>query len=631
MNRLKKCLSLALAIMIIIPSINVFALDDTKEDSKEGTIYGEIKVGDLEFFSPNYAQAEKEEVRKKLEESRNIKLLEKETTANFEVALAYSDGSYKYMDKADTVEDAIKKAETLEKNNEEVKEYQGTIIPAVINAGGEVVYSTNSMGRVWKHINKQPDKTNNNITLVYSNPELKKEFTYINHGYIDDVPIIEDRGNSAKVQINGYNGWLNKNQNSDNYDLVVVPINQVTNPSCYLVKNGYLYHFISNNMTSWNGNGNSIKIGLAPSYLEPNKDYYSYDGHYFYEGRDIQEGLNKLITDLKNDTKENSINPNSPYYSYYQYLPFRTRTSHTAEEINAFINAATKPTSKLRGLGKVLIECQNKYGTNPLLILGLAMNESGNGDSPIAQKNNNLFGIKAYDFDAAGSADSFATPADCVREFCKTYISRGYADPADYRYFGGYFGDKQLGANVKYASDPFWGEKAGQHAFNIDSYFNLTDYNGYQLAIYTGVNKVTDDRGNLLYDINPTVSGWGGYKGNITALTYRETNNLGLYEMFPERTDPLSNGKYNGDYPWKNRGFIRPSNVQLINEVNTPFIPGYNKEDIDKNDEINIEDLAKISVDYNKSSGEQGFKAYLDLNSDGIIDIFDLVKVSKSL
>ena len=43
--------------------------------------------------------------------------------------------------------------------------------------------------------------------------------------------------------------------------------------------------------------------------------------------------------------------------------------------------------------------------------------------------------------------------------FAKYYISRGYSDPEDWRYFGGYLGNKGSGANVKYASDPFWGEK----------------------------------------------------------------------------------------------------------------------------------------------------------------------------
>lgn len=63
---------------------------------------------------------------------------------------------------------------------------------------------------------------------------------------------------------------------------------------------------------------------------------------------------------------------------------------------------------------------------------------------------------------------ALATPADSVREFTRNYISRGYSDPSDWTYFGGYLGNKQLGANVKYASDPFWGEKAAQHAFAID-------------------------------------------------------------------------------------------------------------------------------------------------------------------
>ena len=48
-----------------------------------------------------------------------------------------------------------------------------------------------------------------------------------------------------------------------------------------------------------------------------------------------------------------------------------------------------------------------------------------------------------------------------------------------------------MGANVKYASDPFWGEKAASYAFTVDKYLSgnninsLNDYNYNQLGIYS--------------------------------------------------------------------------------------------------------------------------------------------------
>ncbi|AYE33874.1 glucosaminidase domain-containing protein [Clostridium septicum] len=641
MRKLKKLLSLILIATFISPTVNIFAEETKSQGNEDIKKYEEVKIGDFQYFSPSYSVDEKPEVKKKLEESKEIKVLKKETTANFEIALAYSDGSYKYVENANTLKEAIDKADKLETKKEELEHHEGEIIPTVINAGGQAVYSTNSMGRIWKHRDGKPEASNNYLTYIYSNPELSKQFTYINQGYIDDVPIIEDIGNAAKVQVNGYNGWVNKNQSSNDYDLVVVPINQVTNPSCYLVKNGFLYHFISNNMTSYEGNGYSIKVGKAPSYLTPGKDYYSYDGVYFYDGNTISEGLNKLITDLKSNTKGRAVNSSSPYYAYYQYLPFRTKTNYTASQLNSYINRNAKANSKLRGLGDVFIESQNKYGVNPLLMLGVAINESAFGTSNIALTKNNLFGIAAYDFSPGESANSFQTPGDSVREFAKNYISRGYADPADWRYFGGYLGNKALGANVKYASDPYWGEKAAQHILDIDFELSggdlddLTDYDAYQLATYTGANTVTNQNGELIYNINPTVSGWGGYSGNIVALTYGESNNWGEYEVFPDRTTALDDGgdenKFHGNYDWNNRGFIKTNNVKFINTPSSPFIPGYEKSDVNRNGKTDIEDLSKMAVEYNSTSASRGFKRYLDLNSDGIVDVLDLISISKKL
>lgn len=638
--KLKRLVVFLSIIFFMMPSMFTFADEINKVNEganiKSGERYESIKFGDSKFSKNIYDENEKQEVKEKIEAMKDYKILKTKTDANFEVSLAYSNGSYSYIDNAETLDEAMEKVRVLEETyNDDI------IIPALINKDGQVIYATNSMGRVWNHRNGEPIQGSSEITYLYSNPTLGSAFTYINQGYVDDVPIIEDLGYVAKIQVSSYSGWIDKDSASGNYDLVVVPINQVTDPSCYLVKDGELYHYISKNMTSSGISGSSIRLGIAPSYMKEGVDYYSYDGVYFYEGLTIADGLNKLVTDLKNNTNERAINHNKPHYNYYGYLPFRTKTNYTAEEINRFINNETVSWSKLRGLGEVLIECQNKYGVNPILALGVAINESNWGKSDIAQEKNNIFGINAVDVSPGESADSFETAEDSVREFTKNYISRGYSDPADWRYFGGYLGNKQLGANVKYASDPFWGEKAAQHAFSIDYELsngdieNLKDYNGYQLATYTGANEVINVEGNLLYNINPTVSGWGGYLGNIVALKFNELTTNGKYEIFPERTTPLNNGgdenKYHGNYEWNNKSYVNNSNIELINTTKDQFIPGYFEEDVDRNGQVDIEDLAKVSVEYNKTSEESSFKKYLDINMDGIIDIFDLVIIGKKI
>ncbi len=154
------------------------------------------------------------------------------------------------------------------------------------------------MGRVIKHINGNIDQTVNNITKIYKDRELKNDFTYINHGYIDDVPIIEINEHSVKVQVAGYTGWIQNDIVSGNYDIVIIPLNQVKNPSYYTVKNGELRHFISSDVLSDSKIGYEISIGKAPKHLNENQKYYSYDGAYFYNS----------LNDLLNDKKDGSIN-----------------------------------------------------------------------------------------------------------------------------------------------------------------------------------------------------------------------------------------------------------------------------------------------------------------------------------
>lgn len=51
------------------------------------------------------------------------------------------------------------------------------------------------------------------------------------------------------------------------------------------------------------------------------------------------------------------------------------------------------------------------------------------------------------------------------------------------RYLGGYFGDKESGMNVSYASDPYWGEKAAQYYRTMDGYLGGKDETRYTLKI----------------------------------------------------------------------------------------------------------------------------------------------------
>lgn len=486
----------------------------------------------------------------------NYEVLETKTDDAYEIALAYDDGSYYFVGSANSYEEAIKILETTPLPMDE-----GSIIPVIINRNGQVVYSTNAMAYI---VN-----TSNATVNIYTTSALNNAFTYVNQAYVSDIPLIETTSNAAKVQVSGYTGWIRSNLDNESLsDIRIVPMNQVKNPSYYIVESGILYHFISSDLTG--GGGYKIAIGAAPSYLSENTRYFSYDGNYFYNGSNIESGLNAVVNDLKCGNNNNAVNKNNPFYLYYQYLPMRTKTVYTATQLDNYINAKTQSNSKLRGIGQALKDAEEKYGVNALIILGVAINESGWGTSTIAQQKNNLFGIKAYDSNT-GAADVFATPGDSVIEFAKNYMSKGYTNPTDWRHFGGLLGNKGVGANVKYASDPFWGEKAARYAFDADLYLSgnkvssLIDTNRYKIGMYTSSNEVKNSSGSTIYKVDNN-HGWIGATFAFANNDVVYVNGQAMYQIYPERNTSVSDTSYNGDYNWDSKGYINTSGVKIISD-----------------------------------------------------------------
>ena len=201
---------------------------------------------------------------------------------------------------------------------------------------------------------------------------------------------------------------------------------------------GNLYHYISNNVNATGNQGNSNYVGKGPSYLIKGKEYYSYDGHYFYDN------YNTMINDYRNDTRLNSVNPSNPYYSYFQYLPLRSKTNYTAEQLTSYLNnKANSNTSKLNNTGALFIKYQNKYGVNALLAASFAALESGWGKSSIAQNKNNLFGLNATDANPSEDAKLYTSVDACIEDFSSNWMSKKYLNSTYTNLFRvGYLGDK---------------------------------------------------------------------------------------------------------------------------------------------------------------------------------------------
>ena len=126
---------------------------------------------------------------------------------------------------------------------------------------------------------------------------------------------------------------------------------------------------------------------------------------------------------------------------------------------------------------------QNTYGVNALLMASVAAVESGWGTSGIAKSKNNLFGLNAVDSSPGESANYYSSVTQCIKEFAEIYMSKRYLRAGYTYYNGGFLGNKASGINVRYASDPYWGEKIAAVAWSLDATNGGGDQCRYTIGI----------------------------------------------------------------------------------------------------------------------------------------------------
>ena len=422
----------------------------------------------------------------------------------------------------------------------------------------------------------QPRISNSSVAVVNfrtkSSSSYNTEYTevttgragYTNGYYAADGAFLgyDNESNPTKVKFMqaGVVGWVNVNE----VQVLEYTSSAVNTLSKYYVKNGRIYHGISTNLASSNY-GSALDYGPKPSYLKEGVDYYSYDGHYFYEGS-TYASYAKMLNDYRNNTRANSVNSSSPYYNYYEYLSHRSITAYSAAELNnaiaSMVTASENSygrTSKLRNMADAFIENQNKYGTNALLMIGVAANESAWGCSRIAAEKNNLFGHAAYDSDPGGNANGYSSVEYSIYYHSSQFISKGYLDPVtDGRYFGADLGDKGSGINVKYASDPYWGEKAAAVCWKIDSYLGSKDSYKYTIGIKDTINT----NHSVINIKSDAVS-----NSNTLYSTYPKSKTTTLKNQAPANYPfiILKNGEKNNYYKIQSDGAINSNRTGIIN------------------------------------------------------------------
>ncbi len=463
-----------------------------------------------------------------------------------------------------TYKEAYTYAQTREKENQDYN--------LVIYQNGKVLYATYAI----VNFNTKGSATTS-YTIEYNN----KNVGYTNGAYGADAAFLEttEDGSKVRFKLSGVVGWVNAseveiiNMNAQNYKDKYI--------SSYEIQDGAITHNISSTPHAYKMSRLYLSHEI-PKEFQNGKFYLGYDGHYFYT--ESLAGFRAMIRDYKNNVHTNAINPKTPYYNYYQFLSHRSISNYTSEQLKQeFSNYKAKPVygqtlqanqSLLFGEETSFIQYQNEFGANALLMYGVAKNESNYGRSPLSIRTNNIFSHSAFDSAPGASASSYASVAQAIYVHSKVFISERYAYPSNSNYFGSFVGDKGSGMNVRYASDPYWGEKAAEDYYKFDKKYGFQDYAKYAIGIKEGtgnypIKASPSSSSATLYTTGPITN----YAVTILSSVNGETIN-GSNVWYKIQTDATLNNNKTGysmlgayDYEY-NIGYIHSSYLTYVRNGN---------------------------------------------------------------
>lgn len=537
------------------------------------------------------------------------------TSCSNGVSMNYDSTNIEYLKSFDKYDDAINYMKTIKSLPNKTL----VIIGEKKNTDG--VYVNDILTSEYALVDLNTTGTTSTTSYVYKEETSNRAYTYINgHGMFGgvDAALIDysNEKSRAKMMIAGVTGWIDSilYLDASGYDgFDIVPLSVVKSPSYYYVNgSNELVHRLSRKITANNCYATSLTLGPAPSSLKQKDEndnmikYYSYDGIYFYTS------LESMLNDYKNGININAVNK-IPYYNYYMYLPVRSKTNITSDNIRNYLesrNYTSKDKSVLYGEELTFIDAENKYGVNAITSFSTAINESGWGTSYLARTKNNVFGHNAFDSSVMESASKYKNVSDGIYRHAYYMINAGFAETKDAvaRYYGSHLGNKNSGVNVKYASDPYWGEKIASYYYSIDNYSDLKDYKSVKIGI-----KVTDtpvpvkkeannssltlyklesyynDVSNMSVVILDKVAG-EAIDGNST--WYKIQTDALLNE---NRDDLIRDTTINDHYNWDNNyGYVHSSYITLMDEnVNNEYIK---KDGLFALEELSLTEDKKIKI-----------------------------------
>ena len=302
-----------------------------------------------------------------------------------------------------------------------------------------------------------------------------------------------------------------------------------------------------------------MSVGVAPTWMEKGKKYYSWDDTNFYSDPELKNYVNT-------------------YYNYYQFVSYRTKSRIPSSVYNSYLsNAGRNSTSKLWNMGDRFISDQETYGINAAMVFVQACDESAYGTSNFALNRNNLFGVAAYDSNPNDATD-FSSAEEAI-DYQMSVLLKNYCTTSYGVFNGDHFGNKGSGITVKYASSSYYGLVLSSLYYDLDKFANgysgnLTDYQSSLMGILNdqSVNVYSSSDGSkVMYTTEYTPT----YQNNYTVSIL---GSIGDYYKV-QSTNYVDNGLVmdlgwygSGSYNWSSMvGYIKKSDFKYVQTGRTIY------------------------------------------------------------
>ena len=155
-------------------------------------------------------------------------------------------------------------------------------------------------------------------------------------------------------------------------------------------------------------------------------------------------------------------------------MALNVKSGLTLDDYKRILSGEARDVNKvLENNAEAFYNAEQKYNVNGILLVAMAIHESGWGTSAISIDKKNLFGYGAYDSDAYNSAYTFNSYAEGIDLVAKV-LAKAYLNPAGISMQDGdtttgrYYSSPTLsGINTRYSTDPNWCTKV----FSYMTYF----------------------------------------------------------------------------------------------------------------------------------------------------------------